>query len=98
MARPLVSAAGELDRPARTTAARDGVDGLLSRYLKSPAFNARERHVQPGADGGALPYDAIVGDWVQLPEAMQGAFAGPEGQAAGAGRRGHGCGAGDGQG
>ncbi len=38
-------------------------------------------HVQASAGGGVQPYDAIVEDWFSTPDAMQGAFTGPEGQA-----------------
>ena len=38
-------------------------------------------HVLATADGRPAPYDAIVEDWFSAPEAVQTAFAGPEGQA-----------------
>src|SRR6266511_988233 len=37
--------------------------------------------VLPGPDGAPGPCDGISEDWFESPEAMQGAFASPEGQA-----------------
>ena len=37
--------------------------------------------VLPGRDGAPASYDGIAEDWFESPEAMQAAFASPEGQA-----------------
>jgi uncharacterized protein (TIGR02118 family) len=37
--------------------------------------------VLPGPDGAPVPFDGIAEDWFDSPEAMQAAFASPEGQA-----------------
>ena len=38
-------------------------------------------HAHPNPDGTAPPYHGVGEDWFENPEAMQAAFAGPEGQA-----------------
>lgn len=42
-------------------------------------------YVLPVPDGTAPAYDAVAEDWFDSPEAMQAAFASPEGQRAGSG-------------